>query len=163
MVRYLYNFSSCLFYLKEWSARSLLLFTWLFSSQPESSYSHGSCSLEQHGKIFFIIKHIFVWNIYILIFLVMTQKSLLIVRASGQQDIYTRLHSWRWLKVSLWGNFAVNNNLWHTWYQMKRFNIFWSIYAFGHFKDQPILQDSFEQQLHLSRPPTHSRTDYSRS
>lgn len=36
---------------KGWSARSLVLLAWLFSSQPESSHSHGPCSLEQHGRI----------------------------------------------------------------------------------------------------------------
>lgn len=34
---------------KGWSSRSLILCPWLFPSEPESSHSHGSRSLEQHG------------------------------------------------------------------------------------------------------------------
>lgn len=41
------------FFIKGRPARSLLLCPWLFSSQPESSHTHGLWSVEQYGRSFY--------------------------------------------------------------------------------------------------------------
>lgn len=96
------------FFLKGWPAWSLVLFTRLFSSQPESAHAHGSRYLEQHGRIALLKETSYI----VLLAHVITDFHNLLVRASGQQDVHTRLLSWHWSEVSLWGNFAFNNIHW---------------------------------------------------
>lgn len=95
------------FFFKGRPARPLVLLTRLLPSQPESSHPHGSSSLEQHGRILFIRGRFTAFLFWRLIFLERSNDDLhnLSVGASGQQDLYTRLSSWHWFEVSLWGNF----------------------------------------------------------
>lgn len=105
-------YPSYLFVWKGWPAWSLVLFTWLFSSQPESSHSHGSWSLEQHGRMFLATSCFL--QLYFFYFSYIIDFNNLLVRTSGQQDIYSRLWSCHWFEVSLWGNLTVSGK--YTWH-----------------------------------------------